>query len=117
MIKTIDVDEEPHHYVASHTQQIGGSASDILRPYSISGPQRLLLPSRLRRQKRRCLQDTPVRPRGVIIAVRELLLSDEYAAQSKARSTFMLVLSTLHCLEPNAFSATSLIVARVFCWR
>ena len=31
MMKTIEVDEELYRYIASHTQSIGESASDILR--------------------------------------------------------------------------------------
>ena len=37
-------------------------------------------------------------------AMRELLLSDEYAEQKKAVNRFMLVLSTLYSLDNNAFA-------------
>lgn len=47
----------------------------------------------------------PVNPvKDKVRAMRELLLSDEYAEQKKAVNRFMLVLSTLYSLDQNAFA-------------
>jgi negative modulator of initiation of replication len=47
------------------------------------------------------------RPRDRVRAVRELLLSDEYAEQNKAVNRFMLVLSTLYTLDAAGFAAAT----------
>lgn len=107
-MKTIEVDDELYRYIASHTLHIGESASDILRRMlKVSAA----LPA----------QTTPVKPQAPVSsvsaepkpmvkgtrervrAVRELLLSDEYAEQNKAVNRFMLVLSTLYSLDAAAF--------------
>ncbi|WP_133053310.1 replication initiation negative regulator SeqA, partial [Cronobacter sakazakii] len=49
--------------------------------------------------------EKPVNPaRDRVRAMRELLLSDEYAEQKRAVNRFMLVLSTLYSLDANAFA-------------
>lgn len=105
-MKTIEVDEELYRYIASHTQHIGESASEILRRMLkfTAGQSAAVAPS-----ARASVKDTPaarseVRPQDRIRAVRELLLSDEYAEQKKAVNRFMLVLSTLYHLDPAGFS-------------
>lgn len=106
-MKKIEVDDELYRYIASHTQHIGESASDILRrmlkftagtvpavpavPVDTSNSEPVVeeKPGNVARQRVR--------------AVRELLLSDDYAAQSKAVNRFMMVLSTLYQLDAKAF--------------
>ena len=98
-MKTIEVDEELYRYIASHTQHIGESASDILRrmlKFTAGQPVRAL-PAASAPQSVELEKAAPAqRPRDRVRAMRELLLSDEYAEQNKAVNRFMLVLSTLY---------------------
>ncbi|ANI28479.1 replication initiation regulator SeqA [Yersinia entomophaga] len=105
-MKTIEVDEELYRYIASHTQHIGESASDILRrmlKFTAGQPVRTVPAGEVAK--------TPVAvvpgPRDRVRALRELLLSDEYAEQNKAVNRFMLVLSTLYTLDAAEFAAAT----------
>ncbi len=101
-MKTIELDEELYRYIASHTQHIGESASDILRrmlKFTAGQPVTDLSVSGAAVK----VTAQPA-PRGRVRAVRELLLSDEYAEQSRAVNRFMLVLSTLYTLDAQAFT-------------
>ncbi|RWR01114.1 hypothetical protein ED28_15160 [[Pantoea] beijingensis] len=106
-MKTIEVDEELYRYIASHTQHIGESASDILRRMlKFSAGQHVAeatTGSGVSVAKETPPAKTESRPQDRVRAVRELLLSDEYAEQKRAVNRFMLVLSTLYCLDPKAF--------------
>ena len=110
-MKTIEVDDELYSYIASHTKHIGESASDILRRMlkfsAASQPAAAPVP-----------KSTPVAapaaevkpvnsPKDNVRAVRELLLSDEYAEQKNAVNRFMLVLSTLYSLNAKAFAEST----------
>lgn len=116
-MKTIDVDEELYRYIASHTQHIGESASDILR--------RMLnfKPGQPVPAKDACIESpvqsathiisTPAAAQNPVRVIRELLLSDAYAEKSKAIDRFMLILSTLYNLDSNSFAnATELLHGR-----
>ncbi|WP_380184390.1 replication initiation negative regulator SeqA [Kalamiella sp. sgz302252] len=115
-MKTIEVDEELYRYIASHTQHIGESASDILRRMlkfsagqtAAKAPAPTPVPAPVAVAS---VQETAVkevsRPQEKVRAVRELLLSDEYAEQKKAVNRFMLILSTLYNLDPKAFAAAT----------
>jgi len=109
-MKTIEVDEELYRYIASHTQHIGESASDILRrmlKFTAGQPVRAL-PAASASSSVELEKAAPVqRPRDRVRAVRELLLSDEYAEQNKAVNRFMLVLSTLYTLDAAGFAAAT----------
>ncbi|MDA0149270.1 replication initiation negative regulator SeqA [Vibrio sp. LaRot3] len=114
-MKTIEVDEDLYRYIASQTQHIGESASDILR--------RLLAVDAN-------LQETPQQsspqPQGVVVSkdavkdvqvdgvkeMRTLLISDEFAGLKKAIDRFMLVLSTLHRIDPESFSEATQVKGR-----
>ena len=105
-MKTIEVDEELYRYIASHTQRIGESASDILR--------RMLKFTAASQATAPAVKETqapvaaPVKkvasPKDNVRAVRELLLSDEYAEQKKAVNRFLLILTTLYSLDNKAFA-------------
>lgn len=106
-MKTIQVDEELYRYIASHTQHIGESASDILRrmlQLKSSGSDvspascDATASGELTIGQKATPSVDPVR------AVRELLLSDEYAAQKKVVNRFMMILSTLYRLDSRAFT-------------
>ncbi len=118
-MKTIEVDEELYRYIASQTQHIGESASDILR-------RLLMMPE----QSVATLQHEvvmPVRPKGVVVSkdagnvvpntdrvkeMRSLLISDEFAVQEKAIGRFMLVLTSLYRIDPQGFSEAAAIKGR-----
>ena len=105
-MKTIEVDEELYRYIASHTQHIGESASDILRRMLkfTAGQGAPAAPAAGVSVKEAQPASREARPQDRVRAVRELLLSDEYAEQNKAVNRFMLVLSTLYRLDPAAFA-------------
>jgi len=107
-MKTIEVDEELYRYIASHTQHIGESASDILRrmlKFTAGQPVRPV--STAASGSAEPEKATVSRPRDRVRAMRELLLSDEYAEQNKAVNRFMLVLSTLYTLDAAGFAAAT----------
>lgn len=112
-MKTIEVDEELYRYIASHTQHIGESASEILRRMlkftpGQTVPAAAATPALTARTSRTETAAAPVsRTPDRVRAVRELLLSDEYAEQKKAVNRFMLILSTLYRLDPEAFAAAT----------
>ncbi|ARD39068.1 replication initiation negative regulator SeqA [Edwardsiella ictaluri] len=108
-MKTIEVDEELYRYIASHTQRIGESASDILRRLLKVGMESktaavagAALPT---------LVTPPAtavsRPQDRVRTMRELLLSDEYAEQNRAVSRFMLILTTLYAIDAYGFAAAT----------
>jgi len=109
-MKTIEVDDELYSYIASHTKHIGESASDILRrmlKFSAvpqSQPTHTLAPVK----ETRTVEEKPVNTaKDKVRAVRELLLSDEYAEQKKAVNRFLLVLSTLYSLDDKGFTEST----------
>ena len=106
-MKTIEVDEELYRYIASHTQHIGESASDILRRMLHFTAGQVAVTKSDATPKDPIPVAAQPQARDGVRAVRELLLSDEYAAQSKAINRFMLVLSTLYSHDPKAFSAAT----------
>ncbi|WP_048697041.1 replication initiation negative regulator SeqA [Erwinia piriflorinigrans] len=105
-MKTIEVDEELYRYIASHTQHIGESASDILRRMlKFTAGQSAPLTAAISATSPSAKAE--VRPQNPVRAVRELLLSDEYAEQKRAVNRFMLILSTLYSLDAKAFGAAT----------
>lgn len=116
-MKTIEVDEELYRYIASHTQHIGESASDILRRMlNLTSSQpvpevslmqgNVVVPVSEKKAQKFTQPDvrTPVDP---VRVMRELLLSDNYAEKNKAIDRFMLVLSTLHSIDPLSFQKST----------
>ena len=106
-MKTIEVDDELYSYIASHTKHIGESASDILRRMlKFSAASQPVTPVvKEVRAVQAHVEANPINPvKDKVRAMRELLLSDEYAEQKKAVNRFMLVLSTLYSLDQNAFA-------------
>ena len=107
-MKTIEVDEDLYRYIASHTQHIGESASDILRRMlkftaGQSAPA-AAAPLAAGDTAQKTIQPVRAenRPQDRVRAVRELLLSDEYAEQKKAVNRFMTV-SYTHLTLPTTF--------------
>lgn len=107
-MKTIEVDEELYRYIASHTQHIGESASDILRRMlKFTAGQSAPAVAAVSASKEATPVKAESRPQDRVRAVRELMLSDEYAEQKKAVNRFMLILSTLYNQDPKAFAAAT----------
>ncbi|PSW18846.1 replication initiation negative regulator SeqA [Photobacterium sanctipauli] len=118
-MKTIEVDEELYRYIASQTQHIGESASDILR-------RLLMMPNQGEVAPVQPEVVMPVRPKGIVVSkdagnlaqtdrvkeMRSLLISDEFAAQEKAIGRFMLVLSSLYRIDPKGFAEAAAIKGR-----
>ena len=111
-MKTIEVDDELYSYIASHTKHIGESASDILRrmlKFSAAPQPAAAVP--LAKEPLAPVTVEEVKPANTakdkVRAVRELLLSDEYAEQKKAVNRFMLVLSTLYSIDKKAFAEST----------
>ena len=106
-MKTIEVDDELYQYIASQTRHIGESASDILRRMlKMAAASQSAAPApKETRQPVAVVQEKPLtQVKDKVRAMRELLLSDEYAEQKKAVNRFMLVLTTLYSLDNNAFA-------------
>lgn len=110
-MKTIEVDDDLYRYIAAHTLHIGESASDILRrmlkfspavaapavtPVVKAEPAPVAAPIVTTIKPVKAIKDN-------VRAMRELLLSDEYAEQKRAVNRFMLVLTTLYSLDNDAF--------------
>lgn len=103
-MKTIELDDELYRYIASHTQHIGESASDILRRMlKFTAGQAVSVPVKTPDAVKTVEQKPEDTARQRVRTMRELLLSDEYAEQNKAVNRFMLVLSTLYQLDAKAF--------------
>ncbi|HFD7080744.1 TPA: replication initiation negative regulator SeqA [Klebsiella aerogenes] len=107
-MKTIEVDDELYRYIASHTLHIGESASDILRrmlKFSAVSQPASGAPAAKAAPAAPVVEAKPANPvKDKVRAMRELLLSDEYAEQKRAVNRFMLVLTTLYSLDSKAFS-------------
>lgn len=115
-MKSIEVDEELYRYIASQTQHIGESASDILR-------RLLMVPNQTVQQSDIVM---PVRPKGIVVSkdagnvtkmdrvkeMRTLLISDEFAVQEKAIGRFMMILSSLYRIDPKGFAEAAAIKGR-----
>ncbi|WP_456309285.1 replication initiation negative regulator SeqA [Serratia proteamaculans] len=112
-MKTIEVDEELYRYIASHTQHIGESASDILRRMlKFTAGQTATVAANTSaaaaaKEPAAAGIKSESRPQDRVRAVRELLLSDEYAEQKRAVNRFMLILSTLYSLDAKTFGAAT----------
>ena len=107
-MKTIEVDDELYSYIASHTKHIGESASEILRrmlKFSAASQPVTPVTKEVRAEQPVVAEAKPVNlVKDKVRAMRELLLSDEYAEQKKAVNRFMLVLTTLYTLDQHAFA-------------
>ncbi|ENL4772463.1 replication initiation negative regulator SeqA [Vibrio parahaemolyticus] len=115
-MKTIEVDEDLYRYIASQTKHIGESASDILRRLlNLDGQLQVAEPA-----------PAVEKPQGIVVSkdagkaesidvvkeMRSLLISDEFAGLKKAIDRFMLVLSTLHKLNPEGFAQATNVKGR-----
>lgn len=103
-MKKIEVDEELYRYIASHTQHIGESATDILRRMlKFTAGQEIAARQVLPQNDTLAVKTSPSMQHSVR-TLRKLLLSDEYAQQQRTVNRFILVLSTLYAMDANAFT-------------
>lgn len=127
-MKTIEVDEELYRYIASQTRHIGESASDILR--RLLGVDQSEQPVAIAREEVKqpifAESSSMSQSEGLIVskdagkatmhdavkAMRELLISDDFAERKKVIDRFMLVLSTLYRLDAESFSEAMTVKGR-----
>lgn len=113
-MKTIEVDEELYRYIASQTQHIGESASDILRRLLIGEQQgsqvntNVAQPVAVETSSKPATQE---KPDGVKV-MRSLLISDEFAEKDKAIDRFMMILSSLYHIEATSFAEAAKVKGR-----
>lgn len=110
-MKQIEVDDELYHYIASRTQFIGESASDILRRLLRlpSSPQPFVLVQQgtieglkeLATSKKQIKKD---RTTEITQQLEKLLKSNEFKGQTKMVVRFLQVLSVLHRADPENFA-------------
>lgn len=101
-MKTIEVDDDLYQYIASQTQQIGESASDILR--------RLLMPSTSPQAPAAVAAgadvETEVAAEAVVANVELAELNEQELAQQKGVvGRFLFILAHLYQEGPDAFAA------------
>ncbi|MFM2479745.1 replication initiation regulator SeqA [Celerinatantimonas sp. YJH-8] len=91
-MKSIEIDDELYHYIASQTQYIGESASEILRRLLKFEQSELVASSDENRSS---------------AVVEQILTSQEFMRQSRAVKRFMVLLSHLYQHSPDAFTQAS----------
>ncbi len=97
-MKTIEVDDQIYHYIASRTLHIGESASDILRRL-LALPQDNALDAVTVSDQHTTEQETPVSEGDLVT----LLNNAQLAKEESAIARFMLILSALYRARPDAF--------------
>lgn len=114
-MKTIEIDEELYHYIASQTQQIGESASEILR--------RLLLPdgvisstheaaSQLSTTQKNDLESKPAESLAHHQKVFDILSKQDLQAEQSVVGRFLIILSALARAHKSKFSLVAEIKGR-----
>lgn len=113
-MKTIEVDEDLYRYIASQTQDIGESASDILRRLLMAKTDVSAVKPQVEPKPQGIVIGNVAKPQGSdgVKVMRSLLISDEFADLKKAIDRFMLVLSTLHSINPSLFSEATQVKGR-----
>lgn len=100
-MKTIEIDDELYHYIAGQTQQIGESASEILR--------RLLLPEAGAVQIAAVDSTPPVTKTTTTVApsqkVFDILSKQDLQAELSVVGRFLIILSALARAHKNQFAA------------
>lgn len=114
-MKQIDIDDELYHYIASRTQSIGESASDILRrllrlPASphpfVLVQENMGSDSKTRGltagAKKKSVQQ--LTPESIAHKIETVLDSAEFQQESKGVNRFLRVLTALYLANPERFS-------------
>jgi negative modulator of initiation of replication len=127
-MKTIEVDEDLYRYIASQTEHIGESASDILRRLLMVSGDKQVSPQIAEPEVSQEAAPAPVadEPIGIVVskdagnvekvdgvkAMRTLLISDEFATSNKAIDRFMQVLSSLYQVNNTSFAEATQVKGR-----
>ncbi|MEZ9231902.1 replication initiation negative regulator SeqA [Vibrio amylolyticus] len=115
-MKTIEVDEDLYRYIASQTEHIGESASDILRRLLNASDESTPVTQQSKRAEAKSIVVSKDAGKAPVVdsvkEMRSLLISDEFAGLKKAIDRFMLVLSTLHRINPDSFSEATQVKGR-----
>ena len=112
-MKTIEVDEDLYRFIASRTQHIGESASDILRRLLALTPVAAVTPSASLLRT-----DSALQPMAAVTgecqpeALEQLLAQAGFAEKESAIDRFLLILWALYRLEPAAFTRATEIKGR-----
>mgnify|MGYP003588827508 CR=1 FL=1 len=117
-MKTIEVDDELYHYIASRTQAIGESASDILRRLLRlpSSPQPFVLVQQntidelkeLAKPKAKAKKEDLIEK--AVQKVEKVLKSDSFVNENKNVSRFLMLLSALHHANAQGFAQATEVV-------
>ncbi|MFC1234842.1 replication initiation negative regulator SeqA [Vibrio sp. F74] len=127
-MKTIEVDEDLYRYIASQTEHIGESASDILRRLLMVSGDKQVSPQIAEPEVSQEAAPAPVadEPIGIVVSkdagnvekvdgvksMRTLLISDEFATSNKAIDRFMQVLSSLYQVNNASFAEATQVKGR-----
>lgn len=111
-MKTIEVDDELYHYIASRTQAIGESASDILRRLLRlpASPQPFVLVQENMINELKDLAKLPKTKKvlseqeKLIKRVEFTLASSQFRNETKVVNRFLQLLSALYAVSPEAFA-------------
>ena len=116
-MKNIEVDDELYQYIASRTQSIGESASDILRRLLRlpSSPQPFVLVQQNtlnelkelvteKSLKKPVKNDPETNLEKTVQRVEKVLKSEAFTQESKNVVRFLMLLSALHKADPETFS-------------
>lgn len=96
-MKSIEIDEELYHYIASQTQHIGESASQILR--RLLKVEQTKLDSLALAGKKQASAPS--------VDLNAVVSSDEYLKQPSSVKRFLTLLSYLHQADPQLFTQAS----------
>ena len=113
-MKTIEVDEELYRYIASQTQHIGESASDILRrllggDFRVSSPE---LPGQPSEKAPPLSEPDSTEPVPLTATLQQLLDGDTLTLCDSAIERFMLILTALYQADADAFTRATEIKGR-----
>jgi negative modulator of initiation of replication len=102
-MKTIEIDDDLYQYIASQTQQIGESASEILRRLLLgSATAEVPLPDEAPEQPASAAKDTNPSVTGRIF---DRISRQDLQAESSIVGRFLLILSALAKTHPTQFVA------------
>ncbi len=107
-MKTIEVDDDLYSYIASQTQHIGESASDILRRLlPIHSEQKPDCAPSLSKKTPRVAENPRHDIADRISLMQQQLNSEHYAQQKRTINRFMMILSTLYRVSADDFAAAT----------
>ncbi len=111
-MKTIEVDDELYHYIASRTQSIGESASDILRRLLRlpASPQPFVLVQENMINELKDLAKLPKKKQPlnqqekIVKQVEFVLASSSFINETKGVNRFLQLLAAIYRADPDGFS-------------